>query len=541
MRKGFVLLVAALLFCSMAGFAQHSQTVERMKIKATAETFIRQYAPGTRWAVSKVEKQDLSEGVSVYLVRLNPSGFVVVSPASEYPVLAFSFKNNFGDRMDERSFIFPLLHEIYSHKPTPVRTKETGAVKTWGPYVHTMWGQVNCYDQNSNLINVTNYYTPQHYAAGCVAISMSTLLHYYRWPLVGTGSYSYTDSRGSSTGTYSSTFSNIHFKWSEMLDRYRYKRSSTAQRKAAGELAFQVAISLSMNFEPTGSTSNVNRIPRAGKNYFRFDGVEKSPSSKSFWDMLDFNMAHRIPAIFAIKNDKGGGHSIVCDGLKIDENNVYYYHLNMGWWGSSNGWYRIRDSWDAGGYNAITDGIFYFLPIPQLLIPHVGEGQKKVSVVWHYPVNANAQAFELQQKIGSGSWKTLCDTITDTLYEVNVRRGVNQYFRVRAKVAGRWPYDDWSNSVKVTLDVTGIPDNFGQGNFVLAPNPASEKLNIKFGKFIPSKMMVFDIYGRQVLRVDDVPEGPGFYLNISTLPDGYYFLRLMDKAKHLKILKFIKD
>ena len=539
MRKWMILLGTVLLLLPIKGFGQTPQTTG--PVKALAETFVRNHAPDTTWTVGQIEKQNLSKNISVNIVRLHPAGFLILSPGAKESVLAFSFKNDFGNSEEVRSLLWPLLKSIFLQKPNPVPTKNALVEKTWGPYVYTMWGQVNCYDQNSNLINVTNYYTPHHYAAGCVAISMSTLMHYYRWPLVGSGSYTYTDNRGSSTGTYSATFSNAHYKWDQMLDRYKFKRSTTLQRKAAGQLVYHAAVSLSTDFEPNGSTSNVNRIPNAGRKYFRYDGVEKTPSSKTFWDMFDFNLAHRIPVILAIKNSTGGGHSVVCDGLKIDADGVYYYHLNMGWWGSSNGWYRLRDSWNVQGYNAITDGIFYFLPIPQLMVPHAAKGQKKVLVTWSYPAKVNVQAFELQQKIGSGSWKRLSDTITDTAYEVNVKSGVNQYFRVRAKVADRWPYNDWSNVERVTFDVTGIPSGSQKpANVVLSPNPASGTLHIRFGKYVPSQITVFNIYGRRVLQVDKVPEGAGYFLDISTLPDGYYFLQLTNGSHRLRTLKFIK-
>jgi hypothetical protein len=541
MRKGILLIWIGMIFGQISMLAQKQEVMINQKVTAVVEHFIAKNAPGISLSVAQVEEHKLKSRELFYVVHLKPEGFVVVSPSSANPVLAFSFKNDLGNSPEELSFSDALFQDISRQKPFSGRTKEARAQKTWGPFVYTMWGQVNCYDQNNYLINVTNYYTPNNYAPGCVSISLSTLLHYYRWPIVGTRSYTYTDSKGSSTGTYTADFKNTYYQWDNMLDRYRYKRSSEKQRQAVGELVFQAAVSLTTDFEPDGSTSNVNRIPASGRNNFRFDGVERTPSSHAFWSMMDFNLSHRIPVVLAIKNNHGGGHSVVCDGLKIDEDDVYWYHLNMGWWGSSNGWYRIRGSWSVQGYNTVTDGIFYFLPIPQLAVPYIKNGASYANIAWWYPEKVQAQAFELQQKIGDGSWRTVSDTIRDTSFRVSVQGGVSQYFRVRAKVADRWPSNDWSNSEKITIDITGIPRNNSLGKISLSPNPVTTTLNLHFEGFIPARLAIYDIYGRRVLQLDHVPAVSHFSLKVGLLQKGFYILRLADQENHSKTLKFFKQ
>ena len=61
------------------------------------------------------------------------------------------------------------------------------------PFLNDVWGGVNCYDNNGNAVYPGNYYTPNHASAGCVAISMSQILYYYKWPLKGVGSNVYSD------------------------------------------------------------------------------------------------------------------------------------------------------------------------------------------------------------------------------------------------------------------------------------------------------------------------------------------------------------
>ena len=508
---------------------------------AVATRFVSQHAGNKDCSVLYGEEVPFSDSHQVYLVHLSPVGFLLISDSVTNQVLAFSFKNDFAETLAKRKIIGKFLEGVLQEGMIK-HFKQNLAERSWGPFVQTLWGQVNCYDQNNNLINVTNYYTPNHYAAGCVAIAMSLVMHYYEWPRVGTGSYTYSDTYGSSKGTYSADFSQTYYQWDQMLNRYKYRRSTDEERQAVGRLVFDVAVALSTDFEHNGSTSNVNRIPAAGNRFFRYSATERKPSSKVFWQLMDTNMVYGIPVVLAVKSGNGAGHAVVCDGLKIDDNGDYYYHLNMGWWGTSNGWYRIRGQWNAGGYTSITDGVFYLLPIPQLVVPGIKEEQKSVAVSWYYPNKAAVQAFELQEKLGDdGNWQSLSDSIQDTVFQVDVKAGVKQYFRLRAKVAGRWPYDEWSNIEKINFDTLSGVDLAKADNLLLYPNPSAGKIHIRPGQFKPVRLSVLNLFGKKVFHKEKLPQAEQIELNIEPLQRGVYFLKLIDRNNDVKIIKFLKQ
>ncbi len=531
------------IFILLLAFATASSQTKLINYEyiARANTFIHNNAPTSFFSIKTMEKKAIDNDLQMILVELMPKGFILMSTDSIKPIWAFSFKNNFQTSPDIYDLTKSLLEDIARQKPQISFEKRASQEKTQGPFVKTLWGQVNCYDKYNKLINVTNYYTPNHYAAGCVAISMSTLLHFYQWPKEGMGSHTDTDNHGSSKGSYSADFSKTAYDWTDMLNRYRYRSSTLEERKATGELVYQVAVALNMDFEHNGSTSNVNKITSAGKNYFRFDGVERSPSSNVFWPMLDSNIAHGIPVIFAVKANNGAGHSIVCDGLKIDDNGDRYYHLNMGWWGDSNGWYRIRDSWNSGGYTSITDAIFYFLPIPELSTPYVRSGDSAITIRWRFPGIAKAEAFEIQEKTDNHDWISLDNTIQDTFYTVSVHPDQNQSFRIRAKVAGRWPFDDWSNIEKISMDASSVNHFSGCNPITISPNPVSDKLNIQFGtNILSAEVTIFDLNGRKLVckHLQDVKSE--IALNVEAFKNGIYFIRINDGKSKVKTLKFIK-
>ena len=530
-----------MLLLTITNVTAQEKPFQTSNLISRVNSFIEANAPDSNYSVYSIENKTIHKDIPFILVNLNPKGFVVFSSETTPSVWAFSFDNKFGSSNDEQVFTETLLNDIANQKTGLKHNKQANKQKLLGPFVQTLWGQVNCYDKYNKLINVTNYYTPNHYAAGCVAISMSTLLHFYQWPKEGMGSHTDTDNDGSSKGSYSADFSKTAYDWTDMLNRYRYRSSTLEERKATGELVYQVAVALNMDFEHNGSTSNVNKITSAGKNYFRFDGVERSPSSNVFWPMLDSNIAHGIPVIFAVKANNGAGHSIVCDGLKIDDNGDRYYHLNMGWWGDSNGWYRIRDSWNSGGYTSITDAIFYFLPIPELSTPYVRSGDSAITIRWRFPGNAKAEAFEIQEKTDNHDWISLDNTIQDTFYTVSVHPDQNQLFRIRAKVAGRWPFDDWSNIEKISMDASSVNKFSGCNPITISPNPVSDKLNIQFGtNILSAEVTIFDLNGRKLVckHLQDVKSE--IALNVEAFKNGIYFIRINDGESKVKTLKFIK-
>jgi len=185
---------------------------------------------------------------NAYLFNLNPVGFVIVSSTNKVsPILAYSFENDFAEKnTSERNITLEIVKEIVTNKVNNYElsiTENKAKDVVYGPYVSNMWGQVNCYNDEGQLINVSNIYTPNHYAPGCVAISQVTLMRHYNWPPRGTGAHAYTDNSGSSRGYYAANYADSEYDWAIMLDRYRAKESTSTQRRPVGDVVFDVAIS----------------------------------------------------------------------------------------------------------------------------------------------------------------------------------------------------------------------------------------------------------------------------------------------------------
>ena len=478
-----------------------------------------------------------------YLFNLTPKGFVIVSSTNKIsPVLAYSFENDFAKiNSPEAGIILEVIKEIVINdlnQNSLHETRDTKETVVYGPYVHTMWGQVNCYNSSGQLINVTNIYTPNHYAAGCVAISQIMVMHHYNWPPRGNGAHGYTDNSGSSRGYYAANYSESYYDWDMMLERYRDKESTLTQRQPVGDLAFDVAISLFMDFEPDGSTSNVNRIPTAFANYFRFTSLYKDKSSSSFWSLLDGSMEDAKPAVLAISGPLGG-HSAVCDGLKI-EDGYHYYHLNLGWWGASNGWYKIRSSFDAGTYNTIDGATMNIIPEPYLITPEVSSDSSATKIHWMYPENAQADAFELQVSINEGNWQTLSDNITDTCYNLAPNIEKSYRYRVRAKTNGNWYSNSWSSTVQLKVNYTSIDEN-AESRVKIYPNPITTQLNIIFEKgFKAESVEIFTITGKKIYSNSFFNNKAKLVIDSGNWEKGIYIVKIRDND-YIYSVKAVKN
>ena len=554
MKINVINTAITLLLSLIAITTSYSQSIGLNQAFSSASIFIKEASERqkTENTVVLYDRYLISDsnGPVAYVFNLKPQGFVIVSSFNySNPVLGFSLKDNIPAKSDiESSPVFSVIKNIsLSRKELLTTDNQPGNINKstddiiYGPYVYTLWGQVNCHNNSGQLINVTNYYTPNHYAAGCVAISLSTLLHYYKWPVVGEGYHEYYDGLGSSTGWYSADFGDTYYKWGLMKNKYNNQTSTDSQREAAGELAFHAAVSLDMNFEYNGSTSNVNKIPSTGSNYFRFYSFYKQESSSVFWQRLDKNIFEANPVILAVENNSGGGHSIVCDGIWIKDDGSRWYHLNMGWWGSGNGWFTIQDGFNAGGYTTILGGVLDFIPVAYLHNAQMHIDTNMFTLVWQYSHTIEVDAFEVQQKINSGSWETITDNYQDTTLLIVVNNPEdNHSYRVRAKVNDYWYPSTWSNVVQLDILTGNNELSFTDDDVTVYPNPFSGYL--KVGTDMKSSgnqtIKIYDLTGKEILKT----ENSNGIVEISTTEweKGIYFIKIIYNDKEI-IRKVIKQ
>ena len=400
-----------------------------------------------------------------YVYNFNNGGWLIIRDnAPKYTVMAFNDKghynvigNPFYNGEDKHSIkktinsstVKKILKSV--NVSNLKNTQDTNS--NVDAFLTDVWGGVNCKDSNGAYYYPSNHYTPSHCSPGCVAIATSQVLHYYEWPIIGVGNHVYKDNFSGTLARHLGMFDNHNYDWANMLDEYFGVDATVVQQEAIGRLFYDVGISVEMDYEPAGSTNNLNNVPNSLANYFRFSGTYNSNTGSSFWNTMYNHTQLLRPVPVATHNSANDeGHVFVVDGYKVSGAGTKY-HVNWGWYNQDpifgntyNGWFAIQN-WQAGdsGYDIIDGAIFNMLPEPQIMsITPTGSGND-FTVSWEVSDRLTWTEFTLEQKVDQeSSWTEVASGITQKNYTISNPTGNVYQFRVKAKSEGQYYANSWS-------------------------------------------------------------------------------------------------
>ena len=232
------------------------------------------------------------------------------------------------------------------------------------PLIRSNWNQNKYY----------NYLCPQDENApagydgrvpnGCVAVAMSQIMFYYRYPSTGTGSHTnYTE-----YGNFHVNFAQQRYHYEAMCNKLSYHNNEVAK------LIFHCGTAVDMMYGSDGSGAYSGDVPGAMSSYFRYNSdamhAGRHYYSDSTWHSMlkgDLNVGRPV---YYSGYSSSGGHAFICDGYNSDE----YFHFNFGWGGSGDGYY-------------ITEG-----NDPQLDVVH-GYGFGQSAIFNLHPMETNYPSF----------------------------------------------------------------------------------------------------------------------------------------------------
>ncbi|MBN2170256.1 MAG: C10 family peptidase [Candidatus Krumholzibacteriota bacterium] len=198
---------------------------------------------------------------------------------------------------------------------------------------------------------------------GCVAVAGAQIMHYWGWPLAGTGDHDYgwdgDDSCGGGTsgGTLSATFSDA-YDWANMPDNCD-SGCSQAQQDALAELCYEVAVSVEMGFGVCRSGAQTDDLDHAMETWFKYD-------SDIRYTGLDTNtMIDQIQWLRPLVMDgcNGGCHAWIVTGYDTAPDPDMFL-MNMGWGGYGNDWYVCDDiDYDGDGVTDFWDDQHHVIDI----------------------------------------------------------------------------------------------------------------------------------------------------------------------------------
>ena len=198
------------------------------------------------------------------------------------------------------------------------------------------------------------------YLVGCVAITMTQIMRYYKYPTVGKGSNTYS----MNGETLSADFSASPYQWDKMLPIYEKGKYTDEEAKAVSELMRQVGISVNMDYKPGFSSSYTMSAQNAFINNFGYNPnmnryTRNYYSEQEWMDMVYKELSEQRPIYYSGNDSKRkNGHAFVIDGYDAEGK----VHVNWGWGGYEDGYFDIgiltpKNSGDYSYYQDMIVGI----------------------------------------------------------------------------------------------------------------------------------------------------------------------------------------
>ena len=200
-----------------------------------------------------------------------------------------------------------------------------------------------------------NFYTPHHYVCGCVQTALGQIMYFHKWPKTGIGritrNVSVSGEGSQSRTTQGGDGNGGPYKWDVMTPGYTPTNSNPQQAMARGALLSDLGI--------------LNRASYASDGTGAWQRPEVITGDLKYANAIDWAInLSQITNVFCCNFDAGypvdaasSEHQVVFDGYGFEDGDLYY-HVNLGWGGSSDGWYLFSD-W-AGYY--LRDGVYNIFP-----------------------------------------------------------------------------------------------------------------------------------------------------------------------------------
>jgi len=284
-----------------------------------------------------------------YIFHFNNGGFVIISAEDRLkPVIGYSFKNQYSSKNPPENvkFWFNQYKELITYARNNNIKAEPETTLKWKhftsdpflltipnsktreiePLLTTKWNQTWPYNSMCPVGEGGQAIT------GCVATAYAQCLYYWRFPIKGSGYYCYTHDV---YGELCADFENTWYQWDAMTDVPRINDT------AVGELMYQIGVALDMNYSP--ESSGTWMYPEQMEAHFNLSPdlqfIERDYYNDTDWKNIMANqldLGHPMPYV-GFSNS--GGHMWVCDGYQDDD----FFHMNLGWGGSSDGYYIIDE------------------------------------------------------------------------------------------------------------------------------------------------------------------------------------------------------
>ena len=365
-------LLITLILLHVATLAMQAKPVDFRQVQTAASKFIE--------AKFNVELRDAAPEMvyaerngAFYVFNYGTQGFVIIAADDAYrPVIGYSDESAFDARnippvlayyLDGIAMGIHQLRRSGKAVATPMVAAEWESVLTRGKLIsrnggrgvdylcQTKWDQ--SYPYNCCCPEDPNG-SGGHAIVGCLATAMSQLMRFWASPVQGIGSHCYIHE---DYGEICADFGATTYDW-EHMPNVLNSASTEEEKLATGTLCFHCGVTIDMGYGPDGSGGGSAGIPTVMHQYFNYSEANVQYRRNDFetetWKTMVREQFDMGWPMYYGGCDNGGCHAFVCDGY----DDFDMFHFNLGWGGSSDGWYLI----DEAPYTHPADAMFNFVP-----------------------------------------------------------------------------------------------------------------------------------------------------------------------------------
>ena len=280
-----------------------------------------------------------------YICEAGNDGYAIISADERMtPVLGFSQSRGL-DTTNIPAGLQELLDgytneykALISGKPLrPARRKIEGVKDQVGPLFTTQWAQEAPFNNRCPELR------GEHCITGCIAISTSQTLYYYQYPNSAKGTINYVSRTNQIP--IQEDLSTFKFNWSDI--KSIYKNGATQKEcEEVANLVYCCAVAVQMDFGIRESAaSSVSQVKALVEN-FGYDTdiacIDKNCIPTNEWQELMLNeLNNERPIVYSAVAPSVGGHSFIIDGYKADVDGYPFYHVNWGWEGFCDDFYKL--------------------------------------------------------------------------------------------------------------------------------------------------------------------------------------------------------
>lgn len=187
---------------------------------------------------------------------------------------------------------------------------------------------------------------------GCVPTAHAIVMHYHKWPEVGTSSRLYN----CQAPTYVE-ITDRTYDWNSMPLVYdsnatEYQKSEVA--KAMSHIGHALMTTYGSGASTTNEESSTDKIHKHFNYNLTYASYQANFTQEEWEAKIKESLDNDCPIIYAANNSGTGDsrHMFVIDGYTQNG----YYHFNFGWNGNGNGWFKLNNITPYQGDNYSWNG-----------------------------------------------------------------------------------------------------------------------------------------------------------------------------------------